>query len=291
MRARLENIGRDPGRSYRIEERRLARFDAPWHFHPELELTLIIEGRGRRFAGDDIAPYAEGDFVLLGPNLPHFWQTEPAPPPGRRSHALVLQFSPEFLGSGFWERPECRRAASLLARASRGLRFSGARARAAAERFRRLPGLAPLEGLLGVLALLDELGGLAAAGQRHAVPLAGVGYSPSLDPRREARLARVFSHVGRRFREEITLRETAKVAAMSPEAFCRYFKRATGRTFSTFINELRVDHAARLLQETSLGIATISVECGYATLSSFNRRFRERMDCTPREYRREFAGP
>ncbi|MGH8019505.1 MAG: cupin domain-containing protein, partial [Opitutaceae bacterium] len=103
MRARFEKIPSDPQRSFRATDLRLPRFDAPWHFHPEIELTLILASRGRRFVGDRIERFAEGDLVLLGPNLPHFWHNDQK----QRSevttaHAIVVQFSPDFLGADLW---------------------------------------------------------------------------------------------------------------------------------------------------------------------------------------------
>lgn len=286
MRARFEKIGLAPGRSFAIVERRLARFDAPWHFHPEIELTLIEAGAGRRFVGESIEPFAAGDLVLLGSNLPHFWHTEGRQPRGRPCHSIVVQFAPDFLGAEFWLRPEATAVYRLLAAAARGLHISGPGAGKAAERLRRL---VRLDGLPAVLELLAILHGLAEASRQHR-PLASAAYVPSLDRASEGRLARVYAFLLARFRGPVTLAQIAREASMTPAGFSRHFKRMTGRNVSVFLNELRVGHAARLLSETSRGIAEIAVDSGFATLSNFNRRFRERMACSPRDYRRALVG-
>jgi AraC-like DNA-binding protein len=284
MRPRFEKVLVGLDRSFHVEERKIARFDVPWHFHPELELTLIVASRGRRFVGDSIEPFAEGDLVLLGPNLPHFWHNEGRQPPGARAHSVVVQFRLDFLGAEIWTRPEFAAVRDLCARAARGLHFSGLAARRAMAGMRTLPSLKGLPRLLEVLAVLELL-----AGAGRARPLASAAYESSLDLRAEERLARVYAFLMRSFRDPLSLAQMARVAAMTPEAFSRYFKRATGRNVSVFLNELRIDDAGRLLRETPRRVADIAAEAGFPTLSNFNRRFRERTGCTPRAYREAFA--
>jgi AraC-like DNA-binding protein len=286
MRARFEKIPSDPNRSFRCVERRIAQFDAPWHFHPEIELTLIEASSGRRFVGDSIEPFAPGDLVLLGSNLPHFWQNEPDVGPVTKipARALVVQFRDDFLGVEVWRKPEFAAIRRLLARAARGLHFSGPAARTAAADLRTLPRRTGLPALLRLLGVLETL-----AAARSVRPLASVSYAPVLDRRAEARLARVYAFAATHFRETVTLPQLARAAAMSPAAFSRYFKRSTGRAPSDFINDLRIEHACRLLRETDRTVTDIAADAGFPTLTNFNRRFRERTKATPRDYRRAFA--
>jgi AraC-like DNA-binding protein len=283
MRARYEKITADPERSFHIAEQRLPRFDAPWHFHPEVELTWIVESRGRRFVGDSIAPFREGDLVLLGPDLPHLWQNEDPQPRGSRAHSVVVQFSTGFLGQEIYTRPEFQNLRQLFASAARGLEFSREFSLAAAKELRAIGGLSGLRALTRLLELLDHL-----ATDGKARPLASLCYAPVLDRRNEARLARVYGYAARHFREAVTLAGLARSAAMSPAAFSRYFKRSTGRAPSDFLNDLRVEHVCRLLRETSRSVTDIALDTGFSTLTNFNRRFRERTGTTPREYRRAF---
>jgi AraC-like DNA-binding protein len=276
MRICFETIRADAGQSFRMVELQVPRFNAPWHFHPEIELGLILESRGRRFVGDSIEPFTEGDLVLLGPNLPHFWHNE-GQKKGDRSRAVAVQFRPEFLGSEFLEKPEMAPVKDMFKRAARGLHFAGTPH--IAERLEALPklrGSPALPDLLAILQLLASCGGR---------PLANPVYSPTLDRKVEARLARVYSFLMARFREPLTLPQIAGVAAMSPAAFSRYFKRVTGRNVFAFINELRVDHTANKLAETNDAVAEIAYQSGFMTLPNFNRRFKERLGCSPREYR------
>jgi len=285
MHAQFEKVVTGPERSFFVEEQRLPRFDAPWHFHPEMELTGILGSRGRRFVGDSIAPFREGELVLLGPDLPHFWHNEGAGLVGDVAHSVVVQFRREFLGAEVLQLPEFARIRRLLDRASRGLIFSK---RYAGEGLERLQSLAGASGLRAVLMLLETLDFLAS--DSRARPLASLANLPVPDRRKEARLARVFGFAAQRFREEVTLADLAEAAAMSPAGFSRYFKNTTGRSPSDFLNDLRITHACQLLRETSRTVLDIAVDSGFPTLTNFNRRFRERTSMSPREYRQVFAG-
>jgi AraC-like DNA-binding protein len=280
MKARFEKVLPAPGRSLHVVERQVARFDAPWHFHPEIELTLIVQSQGRRFVGDNVERFGAGDLVLLGPNLPHFWHNEGA---AERAHSVVVQFHPGMLGPKFWLAPEMQKIRRLLRRSERGLAFTGRRAKQAEARLRVLGARAGLETLLEVLAILELLT------RARARELASPAYAPSLNRQTEARLARVYALLTTRFREPLTLVQIAQVAAMTPAAFSRYFKRAAGRNVSDLLNDLRIDHAARLLAETQRSVSDIAHESGFATFSNFNRRFRERLKCAPRDYRNSLA--
>lgn len=284
MRARFEKIPADPRRSFYLGERRLARFDAPWHFHPEIELTLIVKSDGRRFVGDSIEPFAAGDLVLLGPNLPHFWQNG-EPQTGRgQAHSVVVQFRQDFLGEEIWEKPEFTSIKRLIDRAGRGLHFTGRIASEAAREMRYLPELSGIGAITRLLALLEKL-----AASRNARPLASASYAPVLNRQTEDRLARVYTYASTHFQESVSLSQLARAAAMSPAAFSRYFKRTTGRAPSDFLNDLRVEQACRLLRDSNRTVTQIASEVGFTTLTSFNRRFRERTGTTPRDYRRTFA--
>lgn len=283
MRPFYEKIIPDPGRSFHVAEQALKEFNVPWHFHPEIELTWIVESRGRRIVGDSIAPFQEGELVLLGTDLPHLWQNDG---PRRRascSRSVVVQFGSEFLGQEVWNCREFKTIQRLLERASRGLLFTRS---CAAEVCTKMHALTSLKGMKALICLLDCLDRLAM--DRNARALASVGYAPDLDRSKQRRLARVFEFATNHFRESVSLPQIAEAAAMSPAAFSRYFKRATGRAPSDFLNDLRIEHACRLLRETTRTVADISTDAGYSTLTNFNRRFKERTGMPPSAYRNVF---
>ena len=255
-------------------------FPFEWHYHPELELTLIEAGRGTRFVGDVIAPYAEGDLVLLGAELPHTWSSET---PGREkdaNRALVIQFPAELMRG--LQGPEFLAVHDLLARAARGLVFPrGCMRRAELVAVVEQGGV---EAFCQLVRVLDRL-----ARVEGARPIASVGqrFTPAQGSRRRHERALVFVADAVE-RGPVYLRDVARAVHLSPSAFSRFFKRMSGTGFAAHVAALRVAKAARLLVDTDRSTLDIAFECGFGNLANFYRRFREVHRVAPGEYRREF---
>lgn len=282
VKPRLEKIEPDPGRALNVLTIEQPAFDAHWHFHPEWELTLILEGQGKRFVADSVEPFVAGDFVLLGPGLPHFWHSRDRAISGRLSRAVVVHFPPSFPGPGLLELPEMRGVRSLFERARRGLLFSGPQARRAAEVLETVPGLGGAHAVLGLMQVLVDLAPV------RARQLAGAGYVADFSEAGTSRMGRAYAYLMSEFQNPmLSLNDVAAAAAMSPTAFSRFFRRVSGRGLWEFLTELRVEHAAALLRETGDGVTRIAMESGFGSLSSFNRQFYQRFGCAPRAYRRE----
>lgn len=279
MKLRFEKIPLQEHQSLQVLALDKAEFDAPWHFHPEWELTLIQEGRGKRFVGSSIETFETGDLVLLGPDLPHFWHSETPNGSPPKARAIVVQFRDSFPGKAFLQLPEMADVRHLLQRATNGLVFSGPDAAPACERLPQLPGGAPLNNLLELIAILSLLAKSASR------PLAQTNYTSATEQDASSRLGKAYAYLVAHFQEPLTLADVAGAAAMSPAAFSRFFKRMSQRNLWDLLNELRVDHASRLLRETQRGVTEIAFESGFGTLSSFHRHFRRTHRLTPREYR------
>lgn len=281
MKARIERVSPGAEASFICRRRTDPRFGFYWHVHPEVELTLIVDSRGRRFVGDSIEPYEEGDLVLLGSNLPHTWDSDPR---RRGPHeAVFCQFSESFLGADFLRSPEMAPARRLLDRASRGLRFTGRTQKAAA---RRMDGMDRLRGLARLAALLEILDLLARS--REVRPLSSRRFAPLLRRGDAGRIDRVCRFLNERFTGRVTLAEAAAAAPLSVPAFSRFFRRKTGRTLVAYLNELRTGLACRELIETDRSISDIAFDSGFNNLSNFNRRFLELKGMSPRAFRDQF---
>ncbi len=283
VRAILEKIPYDRGHSFHcFAFRRPRQFDCPFHYHPELELTLIVSSTGHRYVGDHIGRFAPGDLVLMGPNLPHSYVNDAR---ARGASSVVLQFLPECLGPGFFQLGEMRQIHALLDRSRVGLAFHGTvreRVARSMTEFRTLDGAARL---VAFLRILQDL-----AATREYRRLASPAYAPSFALYQGERINRVCELISRRFREKVTQAEASRVAKMSGPSFSRFFRRATNRTFRAFLNEVRVGHAARLLLESDRSVAEICYESGFGNLSNFNRQFLKLRKVSPRDYRRKAAG-
>ena len=280
--ALYEKISLDPGRSLACWAFRVPTFTAPWHFHPEWELTLIVKGRGTRYVGDSIGRFSDGDLVFLGSNLPHYWWKDTDD--RREACAVVLQFD-ERLGGGLFDLPEAAGIRRLLKAARRGLALGGSVGTQVAT---RLAGLPDCDAWTRICGLLEILGLMAAT--RPWRYLASAGYAPDLEETDGLRLAVVSRYVQESFAGTISQPHAAALAGLSPAAFSRYFHKRMGRTFETYVNEVRISHASRMLQESEKTVAEIAFACGFNNLSNFNRRFRQFRGTPPTLHRRQAPG-
>jgi AraC-like DNA-binding protein len=285
MRVKTEKIIVTAECSINIELRDDPCFEFDWHLHPEYELTLIVSSVGRRFVGDSIDDYRDGDLVLIGPNLAHTWCSTADHGHRGRHKAIVIQFAGDFLGEGFFARPEMRDVSRLLNRSAVGLCFNDSPDREyAARQIRKMQWLRGLDGLLALLSALSRL-----SRSSGARPLASPKFAPILDHIDGSRIDAVCSYINKHFSEKVSLAETARIAHMSPTAFSRFFSLYVGKTFVCYLNEIRIGHACRLLGESDWSITKIAYASGFSNISNFNRRFLRLKKMTPNAYRRQFT--
>lgn len=279
----LERVEPAPGRSFTWEAFDLPSFPYRWHFHAAYELTLITAGQGRRFVGDSIEWFEPGDLVLLGPHLPHTWHSEPGR--GLRSRAVVIRFEEDFLGGEFFGRGELARIRGVLERSRRGLAFGGGPT-VAALATALVDGCAA-QPFAQVVALLEMLQALATRGRGRE--LSSPAYASTARAADARRIDRVCRHVMQHLARPLRLADVAAIAGLSPEGFCRFFHRMTGRTFVAWVHEVRIGHACRLLTTTERPVLAVAHASGFENLSNFNRVFRRLRGCTPRAFRHRLA--
>ncbi|WP_158578939.1 AraC family transcriptional regulator [Spongiactinospora rosea] len=251
------------------------RLQAPWfpprsgHVHPEFELTYMVRGAGTRVIGDSIDQFEPGDLVLIGPHLAHMYASIPEAGP---IETIVVQFTRDALGEGFFDQPVFADVAALLDASADGLRFAEVP-----------PALATLDDLTPAektVALLDVLVTLGRGPYVRLAP--GQSASGTAIARR---IGTIVAYVHEHYRSQITLQGIADAVRMNPSATSRLFSRSTGFTLTRFITVVRLNAACRLLHDTDLPIAAIASRCGFPNLSNFNRRFREVKHTTPKAHR------
>ncbi len=266
------------GRSFASIRVEGPRITCPYHQHPEVELVCLEHGKGRLFVGDHTQTVASGDTFLLGANLPHIFQIE-ASSDGRPLATHVIQFREDFAGEGLFQAEEMREVMGLLRRAGRGLQILGRALDSCRGMMAEIHAAAGARRLILLLTLLAEL-----AESRSLRPLSSAGYDPErqlADPR----MSRVVAYIHEHLTESLTVSEVARVAGLTPNAFCRYFRSCSHRTFTDFVNELRVREACRLLQSSGQSVARIAFECGFGNLAHFHKEFRKRTGFTPGAFR------
>jgi AraC-like DNA-binding protein len=289
MRAQFEDVRWTDHESFLVRAYDLPRFAVPWHFHPEIELTLILEGSGDRCVGDCLEPFGAGDLVLIGPNLPHYWHSQvnadvPAKARGR-ARAVVVQLREGSFGKRFFDLPETAAWRRLLEHARQGLAFDATVASTVSRQMQRLLKLTDTQRLLGLLGILEQL----AEGLPTARALASEHYLPDCDHRTGDRVRKVYQFLYSHLSEPIGLDDVARVAGMSSAAFCRYCRRVTGRTLTRLIAELRVTHACKLLTDTEQSVSEVAFASGFQSISNFNRVFHELRGENPMSFRRKRA--
>lgn len=272
------------GSSFAILDKRAAAFDGKFHFHPEVEITLIQSSTGRRVVGDSIGSFAPGDLVLLGANLPHQYVSDRGPPDARsrevQARAKVVQFRADFLGDTWLRLPEFRRIDGLLKRAGRGLRFGDEATRQASGLVGEIFAAADARRVLLLLELLDVL-----SGDAGATPIASAGYIARISTREGDAIDRALEYLDENFAEPVSLEDLCRELHVSPATCNRLFHKSIGRSFKTALIEIRVSHACRLLLETERPIVEVALASGFTNLSNFNRRFKELEGRSPRDYR------
>ena len=268
--------------SYQIREFKLPQFDMPLHFHPELELTWIVAGKGKRIVGDSIADYGEGDLVLIGSGLSHFWYSDKEYAKQKPSHSVVIHFKEGFLGEQFFKVPEMINIHRLLEKADRGISIGHGLRNMVTQRMQDLLVLEGSEKIFGLLAILNIL----AQSDNHTL-LSSLGFNPYVNSLDCERINKVSHYVLENFASEASLAEAASIIHMKAPAFCFYFKKRTCKNFSQFVNEIRIGHVCKLLMETEMPISEICFASGFNNLSNFNRRFRELHQVSPSVYRKK----
>ena len=274
----FENVLLDATESIRVLQYSCPAFQSnhTWHFHPQYEISLIVKGSGQRFIGDNIDTFSPGDLVLIGPNIPHCWisaneQTE--------NEMLVVQFDPLFLGDAFYNIPEAQSIKKLLTASSQAIRFADGGLHEAEEWLENIRSHSGLSRIAHLLLLCEAL--------THCEQelLTSDNYHIDQSSKGADRLTSAINYVKNHLHEEIKQPEVAKLVNMAPQSFSRFFRAQTGRTFVSFVNEVRITEACQLLATTDKDVLDIALSCGYANISHFNRKFLENKKLTPSRYR------
>ncbi|MCF4101945.1 AraC family transcriptional regulator [Gillisia sp. M10.2A] len=250
-----------------------------WHYHPEIELVYVNGGSGKRQIGSHLSYYRNGDLILIGPYLPHCGFTDNLT--GHNSETII-QIRDNFLGKDFFEIPEMKEIKTLIERSKNGIVFHGDDKRAIGKKIEALQGVSPYYRLLGLLDILKML-----ECSKNYTVLNAQGFLLETELQDNNRINIVFNFVKENYMRPITLEEIANKVSMTVSAFCRYFKKITGKTFTNFVNEYRLVHAAKLLHEKQISITDICFESGFNNFSHFNKQFKKFTGKSPSHYRNE----
>ncbi len=265
---------------FTIFTRKKCDFDFPLHYHDDIELNYILNGKGaRRVIGDHIEEIGDQELVLIGPNLQHAWFGDNFKED--QITEITIQFSKDFFGDNFLLKNQLRYIRVMLEKANRGILFSQQTTRQLGPRIMELGKRQGFDSVLELLSILHDL-----STSRNYRLLSDSTFNildkPSYNSRR---IEKVMAYSRLNFHKQITLAEVARLTNMTESAFSRFFKLRTGMTFIDSLIEIRLGHASRKLIETTDSISEIAYTCGFNNISNFNRIFKKKKGCTPKDLR------
>lgn len=277
----LEKISPNFGSSILVKTHTefLKEIKAFWHFHPEIELVYVNKGKGKTHIGNHLSYFNNSQLLLIGANLPHNGFTDRLTTNGSET---LVQFKPEFLGDTFFEIPEMKPIHILFEKAKKGIVFG---VKTKQKLGIKIEKLTEKKGFKQVLILLEILHTLSKS-EDYTI-LNADGFAFEAQPQNNNKIDEIFKYINENFNQHISLDEIAGLVSMTVPAFCRFFKKSTGKTFTKLVNEYRVVHATKLLSESQSSITDICFECGFNNFSHFNKLFKEFTGKSASKYRNE----
>lgn len=255
-----------------------------YHKHPELQLTLILEGHGKRIIGNEVADFQSGDMVFIGTNVPHVWLSDPVYFESNsilRSKVITVYINPAVFESMFELIGEMDDIKLMLKQASKGINIQGETRNHIAEELVKLSSKTGLEKVVGVLHVMSII---SKSVEKRLI------MEYELESGRDQypdRLIHVLRFMHNNLHAQISLDKVAEIACMTKPSFCRFFKSRTQKKFSQYLEEIRINMACKILIETDYSIADVAHLCGYNSDSHFCKVFKEHMGNSPFRFRSE----
>ncbi|SFR68474.1 AraC family transcriptional regulator [Maribacter stanieri] len=245
------------------------------HQHEEIQISHIINGNGKLLVGDSVHQFSAGDTYVIGSNLPHIFKSIPQE---KDAHMVTVFFTDKSFGSDFFMLPYFKDLKQFFFNATTGFKVITNK-EIIAQQLIELQSQNRLKRFISFLELLENLS------QISTEPLSSFIYSKTLSVNEGERLQEIFDFVLKNFQQSISLDEISKMAFMTPNAFCKFFKQRTNKTFFQFLIELRIEHACQLLSsKKELNINLVSDMSGFNSISNFNKKFKKLKGITPTQY-------
>ncbi len=273
--------------SLMLKRKEFKFFPVNFHYHDDIELVLKLTSSGEMIVGNYVGRFNEGELFLLGGGLPHYWKNDASfyeVDEKVNASSIVAHFEREFLGSVFFKLPEMHSIDEMLQRAKRGVLFGKKATQEVATKFEELIELEGYHRLIGFINLLYTL----SLSNDYILLSTEVFDDMNASFHQSEPIKKVYEYVMKNFKEDVSQTKAAELVGMNSSAFSRFFHRSTKKTFTHFVNEVRLSYASRLLFQGEMPIAEIAYECGFQNLSNFNSKFKSFFKQTPSAYKRSF---
>jgi len=273
-----------PGDCFTVFSRVKKKFDFPLHYHDEYELNLIINAKGaKRVVGGHIEMIDGLELALIGPNLYHAWFTHQCQ--SEEIIEVTIQFHKDLFDEKLLKRNQLSFVKNMLERSQRGIIFSPETITALRDRIQGLDKKSGFDSVLELMSILHDL-----SISRNMKMLSDPSFVNDKFYYNSRRIEKVFEHMNVNYNKQVTLAEVAKIANMPEASFSRFIKKRTGKTFIDSLNEIRLGHASRMLIDSTATVAEIAYKCGFNNISNFNRIFKRKKLCIPKEFRETYTG-
>ena len=277
MKAQLRLVTESPNNSFKVKVFEEKKFKAEWHFHPQYELTYMIQSTGIRYVGDSMNAFERGDLVLVGKNVPHSWKTIDSK--SEQVKCVIIQWD-DTLFEDLLDKPEFTSIKNLLLKSCYGVEFDLETSLSLDSAFKRIYNQNPFERFVTFLNILNVL-----ATKATTKLLAGPSFGKSLSLKESHRVNVINSYIKDNYQNELSLEELSDKLSLSKEGFCRFFKKTFDKTYSSYVNEYRITIASKMLIESDLSISQIGYESGFNNLSFFHKQFNKYKQLSPKAYR------
>lgn len=286
MEPKLEKIFSNLSSSIAVKREIVPYMDYPWHYHPEFEIIFVEKSYGIRLMGNHIGNFFDGDLMFISPNLPHVWKNDKDFYQNNNDllvDVYVIQFREDALREGFFDLPEFTHIKKLFVLGRQGILIKGKAHSEIAELVKKVYYSSGIDRLILFLKTLDSF-----ANTMEYDLLSSPGYTTSFNIADSDRINKVMNFLMENYTHDIKLEEIAKIVNLNKSSFCRYFKYRTHKTFSQFLNEIRIAHACKLLVHVEKTISEICYETGYNNISHFNKQFKLINGLTAKAYKDKY---
>jgi AraC-like DNA-binding protein len=261
----------------------LAHFYPHLHRHEEIQLTWIQQGEGTLVAENNMYPFRSGEIYWLGVNLPHVFKSDPSyfsPASRKKIRTLNIFFNTKGQLDSFFELPEIKNVKTFLQNQQSGFKVPPQHVDEIAKKMLRIENSGGVDQLVHFIELLKLLSSF-----QELTPLSARSQPVSYTEHEGIRIGAIYNYIMQQYDKPITLEDVSRQAHMTPQAFCRYFKKHTLHTFVSFLNEVRINEACKKLTDGQYdSIATVAYNCGFNSITNFNRVFKSITGKSPSEY-------
>lgn len=260
-------------------------FTIPLHYHEEYELIYISSGEGQEFIGDSVKRYVTGDLILIGSNVPHLHLCDSVIDKSIKQKSIcdISHFPRNIFPSNLADIPEYSFVSLALENSLNGVKFNPCKlVSTALKMMKTINNKHGIERIITLFKILDLLGK-----SKDIKFVSSVTHYPEASVHNSNEpIDKIFTYLISNFKRPITLRDIANYVKLNPTSLCRYFKQRTGKTLFDYLNEIRIEHACKLLRHSQLNISQIAYEVGFNNMSHFNKRFKSITKQLPTNYRK-----